>query len=88
MSKPVLVGVLIVVAVIAVMIYSSLDLASHRVEVCMEFNGRTNCKTASAVTEEAAVRAAITNACADMASGVTETMACERSEPASMAVLK
>jgi hypothetical protein len=81
-------GILVVAAVLAILIYSSLDLASHRVEVCMEWNGRTNCKTASASTREFATRTAITNACAEMVSGVTDTLACERANPVSVKVLK
>ncbi len=88
MKKPVLVGILIVAAILGIIIYSSLDLASNRVEVCMDWKGRTNCKTASGSSEEFAVRTATTNACAEMVSGVTDTMACERAEPVSIKVLK
>ena len=52
MKKPVLFGVIFVLIVLGVIVYSTLTLAKHRVEVCMQFNGRTNCKTASATTEE------------------------------------
>jgi hypothetical protein len=88
MRKPVLAGLLVAAAILAVIIYSSLDLASHRVEVCMEWKGRTNCKTASASTEEFATRTAMTNACAEMVSGVTDTLACERSNPVRLTILK
>ena len=62
MKKPVLVGILIVAVVLGVIIYSSLNLASHRYEACMTFNGQTNCRTASGSTEQFAMRTAISNA--------------------------
>lgn len=47
----------------------------------MAYQGRTACKTVSAKSEQAALRSASENACADIASGVTDTMRCEQSEP-------
>ncbi len=88
MKKPVLVGILIVAAILAVIVYSSMNLASKRVEVCMAFNGQTNCRTASGSSEEFAMRSAITNACAGIASGVTETIGCEGSTPSKVTWLK
>ena len=88
MKKPVLAGVIFVLIVLGVIVYSSLNLAKHRVEVCINFNGRTNCKTASATTEEFAQQAAVTNACGEIAFGVTETVACEHTPPAKVTRLK
>ena len=84
MNKTVALGIAFVVVVIGFLIYSSMHLAQARVEVCMSFNGQTTCRTASADTREHAVRAATSNACSMIASGVTDTMACERSNPASI----
>jgi hypothetical protein len=81
MKKPVLIGVLIFAAVVAVIVYSTMTMASNRVEVCMEFNGRTACRTAAASSKEFALRTATQNACAEIASGVTDTIKCEHSEP-------
>jgi len=81
MKKPVLLGILFIAAVLAVIIYSTINLAQQRVEVCMQFNGRTACRTAAGSTKEFALRTATTNACAEISSGVTDSIACERSEP-------
>ena len=54
----------------------------------MTFNGKTDCRTASADTEEHALRSAAANACALIASGVTDSLACEHSQPASVRWLK
>jgi hypothetical protein len=86
--KPVVAGIVFVLIVLGVIVYSTLTLAQHRVEVCVQFNGKTNCKTASATTEEFAQQAAITNACGEIAFGVTETVACEHSVPAKVTRLK
>ena len=88
MKKPVLIGILFAVAVVAYIVYSSMNLAGHKVEVCITFNGRTNCRTASGASEEFARRTATTNACAEIASGVTDSIACENTAPNSVKVLK
>jgi len=88
MKKPVIVGIVFVVIFLGVIIYSSMNLAGYRVEVCMNFQGRSNCRTASGSTEEFARRTATTNACAEIASGVTESIACEQTVPAKVTRLK
>jgi len=81
MKKPVLLGILFFAIVLAVIIYSTMNLARQRVEVCMQFNGNTACRTAAGSTKEFALRTATSNACAQISSGVTDSIACERSEP-------
>jgi type IV pilus biogenesis protein CpaD/CtpE len=88
MKKPVVAGIVFVAIVLGVIIYSSMNLAKYRVEVCIAFNGRTNCKTASAVSEEFAQQTATANACGEIAFGVTETVACEHSAPVRVTRLK
>ena len=87
-KKPVLVGILIFAALIALIAYSTMNTAAHGVEVCIEFNGRTSCRTTAGSTREFALRTAISNACADLSSGVTEVLACERTEPTKTTWLK
>lgn len=88
MSKPVILGICFVVVVLAVLLYSTMNLAKARVEVCMAFNGRNDCRIASADTEEHALRSATSNACGLLASGVTDTLACEHTPPTSVRWLK
>lgn len=66
-----------VLGMIGLMYYSSMNLGTHRVEVCVEYQGRQSCKTASGETRENAIRTATSNACAFVASGMTDSMACE-----------
>lgn len=84
MKKPVLIGLLIFAAIIGLIVYSTMTLGGQRVEVCMAFGGRQSCRTASGSTKETALRTATSNACAEIASGVTDSLACERSEPVSV----
>ena len=88
MSKPVIVAIVFVLIVLGALLYSTMNLAKFRVEVCMSFNGRTDCRTASADTEEHALRSATSNACGLIASGVTDSLACEHSPPTSVRWLK
>lgn len=83
-SKAVWLGVAFLVAVLAVIIYSSMGLAKYRVEVCITFRGQTACRIASADTREHALRTATDNACALIASGVTDSIACSNTPPDSV----
>jgi len=88
MKRPVLVGILIVAVILGIIVYSSLGLSNSRVEVCLEFKGRSSCKIARAETQEEAIRRAVDNACGELASGVTEVLACGRTQPSKINVLK
>ncbi len=88
MSRTAILGVLFVLAVLGVIVYSSMNLAQFRVEVCITFRGQSQCRTAAADSEEHALRTATSNACALIASGVTDSMACERSMPTKVTWLK
>ena len=71
----------VLVPVAAFVIYSSLQAGSVECEVCMDFEGRQVCRTASAAAREEALRAAVDNACALLTSGMTNTIRCQRGEP-------
>ena len=73
---------------IALVAYSTFNGPRFRVEVCMAYQGRSSCRTVSAKSEQAAVRAGTENACADIASGVTDTMRCVETEPKSVKWLR
>lgn len=84
-NKPVLAGIVFAAAVLGIVIYTSFSLGSRvRGEVCMEFNGRTACKTVSGDTREHVLQTAVSSACADIAGGVTDTINCEHSPPKSV----
>ena len=70
-----------VVALLALIVYSTVHGPRYRVQVCMAYQGRSACKTVSAKSEEAALRSGRENACADISSGVTDTIRCQGSDP-------
>lgn len=77
-------GILIFVALIGVMTFLMMGGRQHRVEVCMAFQGRSNCSTASGASRDEAQRTATHAACTLIASGVTDSQACERGQPLSV----
>jgi hypothetical protein len=68
-------------AIVAVVVLSSLSIGSVRCEVCVVFRGRQACRAVDGNDEAEARAAAITNACALVASGVTDTVACQNTPP-------
>jgi hypothetical protein len=73
--------------VIVAVVYTTMSASAsrYRCEVCMEFQGRKACRTASAATEQLARRTAQENACALISSGVTDSMQCGNyTEPVSV----
>jgi len=62
-------------------IYLSTRVAQVECEVCVTFRGTTTCRKAASGTREAAIQSAVTSACSNMAGGMTEVIACERTEP-------
>jgi hypothetical protein len=68
-------------AIMGFVVWTSLDVGAVRCEVCIAFEGRQACRSVDAATEAEAHQGAVTNACALLASGVTQTLACERTTP-------
>lgn len=62
-------------------VYRSLHVASYRCSVCMSFHGNDACRTVEGATEHDALMGATNNACADIAQGVTDGIACGRTQP-------
>ena len=81
MKKPVILAILFVFVVIGMVVYSTLGSRRYRCEVCITLNGKSACRSAAAGTEEQALRAARDMACAEIASGVTESMQCGQTAP-------
>ena len=67
----------VILAVMAIVVYSTFQIGGVRCEVCITFHGRQVCRSVDGATEHEAQMAAITNACALLASGVTDTIACQ-----------
>jgi hypothetical protein len=65
----------------AFVVYRSTRISGYRCTVCINFRGEGVCRTVDGPTEQEARSSAITNACAFLASGVTDSLACERTQP-------
>jgi hypothetical protein len=83
-NKIAILGVLFTAAILLLVLYSTMGNAKYRCEVCVSYQGRQACRTASAATKEQAERTAKENACAQIASGVTDSIACDNSTPISV----
>jgi hypothetical protein len=82
--KIVVIAVLGGVALLATLIYNTMEATAHKVEVCMEFNGQTKCGVAGGNSVELALRTATDNACATISNGMTESIACGNRQPKSV----
>ena len=71
-------------ALIGFIVYSATGLARVSCQVCVEYHGATSCKPAAGTSEEEAVRTAVDIACSDLASGRTESIACQHTTPKSV----
>ena len=83
-KKTTLAVVIFAALVLGLILFSTLSLGGYSCEVCMEFRGQQKCRTAKGSTTEEARKTAIDNACAFLASGVTDSIACTHSPPRSL----
>ena len=83
-SRGALASIVVLGGVAAFVVFQSFRIEAATCEVCMSYKGRSQCRTVSAANEEEATMGAITNACAFLSSGVTDSMACGRAEPVSV----
>jgi hypothetical protein len=84
MNKTTLIAILFALAVLATLIYSSMNLRQYSCEVCITYQGQNNCATASGTSREEAVRTASDVACAPIANGMTESIQCSNTPPKSV----
>jgi hypothetical protein len=73
-----------VLVILSYIVYSSMALDQFSCEVCMEFRGRRDCRRAVGATEAEALRTALDTACAQLSSGMTDTIECSRTPPQSV----
>lgn len=83
MTRIGIVGTVLLAAVFGYVVFQSFRLESASCEVCMEYNGQSQCRKVGGATVDEARQGAITNACAFLSSGVTDSMACQRTKPIS-----
>ena len=75
----------LIAATIGLLVYSVLQQAKVSCEVCVTFRGNTQCRTAIGPTRDEAIKTATSNACAYLASGMADSIACANTSPLSVA---
>jgi hypothetical protein len=83
-KKTVLIAAVFVIGFLVLVVTTTFQGKRVRCEVCMEFKGGRDCRTAAAATRDEALRTAVTNACAQLSGGVIESSQCENTPPASV----
>jgi hypothetical protein len=68
--------ILFIVAFIGFLAWTTLSAQKVSCTVCVEFNGKSNCASASHSDTVEAARSAQTTACGPVTSGMNETIAC------------
>jgi hypothetical protein len=76
-----IVTLVVLTPIFGFVVYSSFQVSDFECEVCMTFEGRDVCRTTTGKTEVEGMRTGIDNACAQLASGVTDSMRCGRTQP-------
>jgi hypothetical protein len=83
MKRGTIIAIVAIVAFGALLLFNTLSAQKVECEVCVEFNGRQNCATASHENEAEARRSAQTTACGILAAGMDQSIACDRVIPKS-----
>jgi hypothetical protein len=83
-----LLGVLCGAILFAALIYTTLRDTEVSCEVCIEFEGRSACNTAAGPDVALARMQATSGACASLSSGVTNSIRCNSTPPASVQCLE
>jgi hypothetical protein len=77
----VLAAIVSVAALVAILVYGSMGTVQAECELCVEYNGRTECRRGSGADQEEAQQAAQKAACAVMSAGMAESVNCQRVLP-------
>lgn len=80
----IVVGLALAAVFFVALVVSLRNQAQAECEVCIEFRGRTECRTNLAIDRERAVLEATANACALLAGGVTDGIQCSNTPPRSV----
>jgi len=84
MKRSTMITLAVLALIIALFFYMSTASAREECNVCMEFQGRSNCASAAGSTAAEATETAHRTACGPIATGMNETIACENREPVSV----
>ncbi len=81
MSKEKILGFGVAVGIVLALVLSTMNLRQHTCEVCITYNGSTNCAIATGTTRKEAQGSATNTACASISGGVTQSIQCGNTQP-------
>lgn len=81
MSRSTKATVVFLVLFIGAVVFLSLRVPKIECEVCVTFHGQQRCSRASAADEKGALQSATIAACALLAGGMTDSIACQNTPP-------
>jgi hypothetical protein len=81
MKRGTLITILLAVGFAALLLWSTLSAQQVECSACVTFDGKSNCATASAQTEEEALRSAVNTACGTLTAGMDESIRCANLPP-------
>lgn len=84
MKRSTLFTIAAVAAVVALFFFMTTANAKQECNVCMEFQGRSNCATALGSSVSEATETAHRTACGPLARGMNESIACDNRAPVSV----
>jgi hypothetical protein len=84
MKRGTAITLLAIVLFAALLLFNTLSAQKAECNVCVEFNGQTNCAKASHENADQATRSAQSTACGVLASGMDQSIACSRVKPLSV----
>jgi len=84
MKRSTLITLAVVIAVILLFFYMTTASAKQECNVCMEFQGKSNCASALGSTVSEATETAHRTACGPLVRGMNETIACDNREAVSV----
>lgn len=84
MKRSTLFTIAAVAAVVLLFFFMTTASANQECNVCVEFNGRSNCATALGSSVSEATETAHRTACGPVAQGMNESIACDNRAPVSV----
>jgi hypothetical protein len=81
MSRSTRATIVFLVLLFGFIVMRSMSVAKVECEVCVTFDGQSECGKASSETREVALQSATTAACATLAGGMTESIRCQNTTP-------
>jgi hypothetical protein len=82
--KRTVVGLLLVAAFIAALVYTTIDQTGVECRVCITYQGQTACSTVVGPDRSLAQMQATSTACTGLSSGVTDSISCGNTRPDSI----